>query len=115
MVGESRWLQAEEEDLEDGHDGEEEELDDVKAEKEKAEHEVEAHTLVGLGGVEGEVVHEDLAAVEEGERDEVEDEEKDVDQDAEVEEEDEGEDAGKAFGAHAEVAHGELRGDDQRV
>src|ERR1700679_934778 len=108
-------LQAEEEDLEDGHDGEEEELDDVEAEKEEAEHEVEAHALVGLGGVEGKIVHEDLAAVEEREGDEVEDEEQQVDQDAEVEEEDGGGDAGKALGAHAQVAHSQLGGDDQRV
>ncbi len=115
MVGEPSGLEAEEQGLEDAHDGEEEELDDVKAEEEEAEHEVETHALVGSGGVEGEIVHQDLAAVEEGEGQQVEDEEEGVDEDAEVEEEDEGEDAGKAFGADAEVAHGELGGDDERV
>ncbi len=114
-IAEGYGLEAEEQRLEDGHDREEEELDDVKAEKEETEHEVEAHALVGFGGVEGEIVHEDLAAVEEGQGNEVEDEEQGVDEDAEVEKEDEGEDAGKAFGADAEVAHGELGGDDEGV
>src|ERR1700734_2726591 len=108
------WLQPREEDIEDGQDGGEEKIDDVAAQEEEAEHEVEAHALVGPGGVEGKVVHENLAAVEEREWNEVEDEEQQVDQDAEVEEEDEREDARKTFGAHGD-AHGEIRGNGDRV
>ena len=108
-------LQGEEQGLEDAHDGQEEEHDDVVAQEEEGQHQDEAHLLVDPGGVVGEIVQQDLASVQEGQRDEVEDAEQDVDQDAEVEEQDQGKDAGEALDAEGGVAHGEVGGDDEGV
>jgi hypothetical protein len=98
---------VEEQAVEEVEEGKEEEHHDAEAEEEEGEHEVDAEALVGLGHLVGQVVHEDLAAVEEGKGYEVEDEEQQVHEDAEVEKEDEREDGGQAFGGDIEVVHGE--------
>ena len=107
-------LEVGEEGLVEAEDGREDEIDEAEAEEEKADGDVEAVLVVEAGGVVGEIEAEDFAAVEGGQRHEVEGEEEDVDEDAHVEEKDDREQGREVAGRDDGCTEGEERDHGER-
>ncbi len=87
--------------VEDVVERDEEYGDEPAADEEENEEGEHAHAVVELSGLVRQEVAENVAAVERGQRNEVEDEEKQVDEDNEVEKERDREERGKAVGGNA--------------
>ena len=94
-------LYGEEDVIEDSVDRVEERGDKPTADQEENNQAEHPHAVVELGCFVGQKVAEDVAAIERGERNQVEDEEQQVDEDDEVEKERDGEECRKAFGGDA--------------